>query len=184
MRMTHGRSTCTFPSIGGTLPGPTPSTWTGPSRQAATPRLADAVPETLAGSMLLLYLTVHASCPLRSLSLLRLVEIILVIRRDEPAGALRSAEFLRVAELSSTLASIYPACRLANELSPGVIPDRVMRATAEAAPRAARVFLDGQRPWSVHRVVRGSLAERFMWASSPGESYAGWYATFCPQLAG
>ncbi len=116
--------------------------------------------------LLLLKLASHASCGLQSMTLLRLVELVFVIRRDTQADILSWHDFLRAAERSGALGMVYPALKLCEQLVPGTIPENVRSACARETPRAVREIVDGLTPANAHRVVRCSLAERFMWTPS------------------
>lgn len=113
----------------------------------------------------ILHLAVHAGGGLHSLTLLRMVEIILVVRRDVAAGKLSWSEFLRVGELTSGLGSAYPAFAMCERLAPGTIPEEVLRRCRESAPNRVRTIVDRLEPARAQRVDRTSIAEHFMWVS-------------------
>lgn len=123
--------------------------------------------QVLGQPVLLLQLAVHASCGLTSLTLLRMVELIFVIRRDTQEGLLRWDEFMAAAERADALGMIYPALRLCEQLAPGTIPDDVYAACVRQTPVAVQRIVDRLTPANAQRVVRCSLAERFMWTPSP-----------------
>jgi hypothetical protein len=116
--------------------------------------------------LLLLQLAVHASYGFESLTLLRLVELALVIRRDIRAGSLDWEEFLAAAERARSLGFTYPALRLCEELIPHSVPADVMARCRQAAPVAVRAVVDSLTPATAQRVDRCSLTERFMWTNS------------------
>lgn len=113
--------------------------------------------------LLLLHLAVHAGNGLHSLTLLRLVELVLVIRQDREAGRLSWPDFASLAERTGSLGYAYPALRLCDQLVPGTIPTEILAACARAAPARARAVIARHTPASAHRVDRNSLAEHFMW---------------------
>jgi hypothetical protein len=118
----------------------------------------------LSQPLLLLHLAVHASCGLESLSLVRLVELVLVIRRDMTDAGWDA--FLAAAERAGALASAYPALRLCDQLVPGTVPAAVLGDARREVPPAVRRVVDLLTPATGQRVLRCSLAERFMWARS------------------
>jgi hypothetical protein len=119
---------------------------------------------TLAGEARAIHLAVHASCGLQSLSLLRLVELIVAIRSAARFGWGRFAE---LAERAGALAMTYPALHLAEQLAPGTVPAEVLARCERAVPRRVRSVIARLAPHSAQRVLRCSLEERFMWSPSP-----------------
>ena len=117
--------------------------------------------------LLLLHLAVHACCGLSSLSLLRLAEMVMVIRSGTADGSLRWPDFVAQAERADGLGLIYPALRLCEALAPGTVPDAVIAASAAHVRAAVRRVVDPLSPADAQRVTRCSLAERFMWTGSP-----------------
>jgi hypothetical protein len=124
--------------------------------------------EVLAGADLLHYLACHASLGLVSLSLLRLTELIFVIRQLEEEDRLAWARFLELATLTGSPGSSYPALLMANLLVPGIVPDRVLKALEQVTPAAVRRVLASLAPATCQRILRCSLTERFMWTDSLG----------------
>ena len=129
--------------------------------------------------LLLLHLAVHASGGLHSLTLLRIVEIVLVIRQDIARERLSWDEFLHVGALTNALGAAYPALSMAERLAPGTIPSHVLEISAELAPRRARAIVDRLEPATVHRVDRASIAEHFMWVAG----FSGWARQLASDLA-
>jgi hypothetical protein len=126
------------------------------------------VPEAdiLAQPLLVLQLAVHASCGFQSLNMLRLVELALIIRRDVADGLLCWDAFLVLAERMEALGLVYPALRLCEMLVPGTIPAEVAAQCAQRTPAAVRRVVDPLTPAHAQRVVRYSIAEKFMWSRS------------------
>lgn len=122
--------------------------------------------KVLTQPLLLLHLAVHACCGLSNLSLLRLVEIIFVIRRDTTCGLLIWSEFLAMAGRVGATGLIYPALKLCDALSPGIVPDAVLAATRVHVPASARRVIDPLAPADAQSLTRCSLSERFMWTGS------------------
>jgi hypothetical protein len=119
----------------------------------------------LSQPLLLLHLAVHAGASLQNLTMLRLVELHLVIRRDLAAGALSWDAFLAMAEQTRTLGYCYPALQMCEKLVPESIPEAVLDATRRHAPPSLPSFLAGLEPATVQRVDRSSVAEHFMWTT-------------------
>ena len=120
----------------------------------------------LAQPLLLLELAVHASCGLHALNLLRLVELIFVIRQDTRAGLLSWPEFLAIAEKAGAVGLVHLPLRLCEQLAPGTVPADVLATCEQQVPASVRQVVDNLRPADAQRVVRCSLAERFMWTPS------------------
>ena len=116
--------------------------------------------------LLLLQLAIHASCGFQSLNMLRLVELALIIRRDVAAGLLRWDAFSALAERLGAFGLIYPALRLCEMLVPGTIPPEVAAQCTLRTPAAVRRVVDRLTPADAQRVVRYSMAEKFMWSGS------------------
>ena len=120
----------------------------------------------LSQPVLLLQLAAHASCGLESLNLLRLVELALVARADVAAERLSWDEFVGAAERAGGLGHVYPALALCEQLVPGTVPAEVLERAHGDAPPTVRRVIGPLTPATAHRVLRCSIAERFMWAPS------------------
>ena len=120
----------------------------------------------LAQPSLLVHLTTHAGCGLESLSMLRLVELVFVIRRDMSGGPAAWDQFVEAAASADALGGIYPALEFCEQLVPGTVPARVLRNSRQAVPPPVRRVVDRHTVVDIQRVERCSLAERFMWAPS------------------
>ena len=128
--------------------------------------------------LLLLHLAAHAGSGWQNLTLLRQVELVLVIRQDMAAGRLDWDVFLEVGAQTGGLAFAYPALRIAEALAPGIVPGAVLDRAAVHAPAAVRSALARLTPASAHRIDRNSLSEHFMWA--PG--WRGWLRQLASDL--
>jgi hypothetical protein len=131
--------------------------------------------------LLLLLLAAHASEGLHGLSLIRLVELTWVIRRDVERGALDWAEAADAAEEVGALRFAYPALALCERLAPGSVPPEILARFGARATPAMRRILDRVAPATAQRLDRLSIEERFMWAGTPVErarrlAYALWPA--------
>ncbi|MEO8621861.1 MAG: nucleotidyltransferase family protein [bacterium] len=120
----------------------------------------------LAPSVLLLELACHCSQELGSSRLLRLVEIVRVIRAERAAGRLNWDDFLAMLERTGAARYAFPALTLAEHLAPGTVDQRVLELGARESTWAAR-----------HTVARlvpagGSIEElgllrQIMWMRGP-----------------
>lgn len=113
--------------------------------------------------LLLLHLAAHAGAGWQNLTLLRQVELVLVIRQDLAAGRLSWEGFLEAGARTGALGYAYPALRMAGALAPGAVPDAVLDRCAACAPGAVRRALDRLTPASAQRIDRASVGEHFMW---------------------
>ncbi len=114
--------------------------------------------------LLTLQLATHASHDLNSLTLLRLVELIWVVRRDIAAGRLSWQEAAGAGRRIDVLGFIYPALKFAESLCPGTVPDGVLRECEESCPMSVRRILRGLTPATAHRVERWNWREQYMWS--------------------
>jgi len=114
--------------------------------------------------LLLLHLAAHAGAGWQNLTLLRLVELVLVIRRDGAQSRLDWDECLAMGKRTTALGYAYPALRLAEQLVPGTVPEKFLAECAVEAPRAVRRRLERMTPALAQRIERNSVAEHFMWA--------------------
>jgi len=115
--------------------------------------------------LLLLHLAAHAGGALHNLTLLRLVELHFVIRRDEAAGRLSWRELVEVGTAIGALGYAYPAFQLGEALVPGTVPPWVIERCAAAAPQRVVCFVRTLTPATAQRVDRSSIAEHFMWTT-------------------
>jgi hypothetical protein len=118
---------------------------------------------TLAAEARAVHLACHASCGLLSLSLMRLVELVMTIRAGAPFSWQR---FVGLAEQAQATAMTWPALDLAEQLAPGTVPADVLLLCRGKAPLTVRRVIDRLTPHSAQRVLRCSLEERFMWTPS------------------
>lgn len=124
----------------------------------------------LSQPLLLLHLAVHASGGLQSLTLLRMVEIIHVVRRDFLSRGPRWREFLEVGAEIGGLGAAYPALSMSEQLAPNTIPTGVLAISRELAPRRVRSVVEKLDPTNVQRIERASISEHFLWV----QGISGW----------
>jgi hypothetical protein len=118
--------------------------------------------------LLAAHLAVHASHGLHGLTLIRLVELALVLRADMRTAA----DWEDFAELLRQLDAerfAFPALALVDRLAPGLIPPALLVRVRQAAPRRLCAVIDGLRPAAAQRIDGLALDERFMWAATPVE---------------
>jgi len=119
--------------------------------------------------LLALYLAAHISQTLLNTTVLRVLELVLVIRRDSADQRLDWSEFLRGAVEIGGARFVYPALVFAEQLAPGTIPGEVMAAAAAAAPKNLRSVVERLSVASAQPLNRHSVRERFMWAGTGRE---------------
>jgi hypothetical protein len=117
----------------------------------------------LNGALLLLHLACHASCPLRSLTLMRLIELILVARDCERQAHDFWSKFVSLGELVGALPSTYPALKFMNELAPRTVPEDVLIRCARTVPKRVHRVVDRLSPADAQGLLRCSASEKFMW---------------------
>ncbi len=164
-----------------------------PTRPWLLPTAGAHVPSrVLAHPAQALFLATHASEGLHNLTLIRLIELALVLRRD--AAEYRDAEspgirgrpvpaspcprvpvsaawraLVQAAEQSGALRFAHPALALCERFLPGTVPGGVRARFAAAATPAQQRVLAQLTPATAQRLDRLSLEERFMWAATPRE---------------
>jgi hypothetical protein len=125
---------------------------------------ADPRAQVLDQPLLLLHLATHAGAGWQNLTLLRQVELVLVIRQDLAAGRLSWGAFLDLGARIGALGYAYPALRLAEKLAPGTVPKNVLDHGAARTPGPVRRALERLTPATAQRIDRTSVGEHFMWA--------------------
>lgn len=122
----------------------------------------------LAQPMLVAHLAVHASRGLYNLTMIRLVELAVLLRRD--AG--RSFTWYELSALLHRYRAerfSYPVFELVERLAPGAVDPAFRERLARAATPAQRRVIDRVTPATAQCLDSLSLDERFMWASTPFE---------------
>lgn len=124
---------------------------------------------------LALELAAHASHRLSSLNLLRMVELVLVLRRDFGSRATSWQQLLAAAREADLQGFVYPAFHFAEQLAPGTIPAEILSECEAAAPAAVRRVVARYDIATVHRVGRRSISEAFMWCDGwSGRAHQAW----------
>lgn len=115
------------------------------------------------------FLALHASYELVKVRLVRVVELVLVIRRDVGVGRLDWSELAGLVEGTGTGRFVHPALALAEHLAPGTVaPDLLERTGRRVSARARRV-LGAVRDADVAPLLHRSLDAKLMWARGPRE---------------
>jgi hypothetical protein len=125
--------------------------------------------QSLAQPLLTAHLAIHASRPVHILRLVRIVELILVIRGDLAGGGLDWREFARLLDRTRLWRFAFPALEMAERLAPGLLdpPFRqqlVSRATRLSRRVVERLAANGIQGWSERH-----LDEHLMWFRGPIE---------------
>lgn len=134
----------------------------------AAASFGSATATVLRQPLLAAHLAVHASHGLHGLTLIRLVELALVLRADMrlPADWNELGDLLRVLRAERFA---FPAIALTDRLVPGLVPAPFLGGLRAAAPQRLRAVIDELRPATAQRIDGLALDERFMWAATPGE---------------
>lgn len=127
----------------------------------------DGAADVLVQPTLTAHLALHASEKFRNLTLIRLVELVIVVRRDAAAGSLRWNELYDLLDRTGALPFVYPAFELAQKLAPGTIDADFRAAVRDAAPRRPVRLVEGMRPGQAPENERTSVEEYFLWARGP-----------------
>jgi hypothetical protein len=138
-----------------------------PERAPAGPGLPEGT-TVLAQPLLAAHCAVHAGHGLHGLTLIRLVELALLLRRDYGSAGDWSA----LAELLHSLGAAgfaYPAFALTEKLAPGTMPPAFLSACGRAAPARLRRLTDSLTPAGAQRPDELALGERFLWGSGPAD---------------
>ncbi len=123
----------------------------------------------LAQPLLTAFLALHASYNLHELQLVRLVELVLVIRADRARGRLDWPALSRLLHQSGTLRFVYPACELAERLAPGTLDPALRSALRGATTRRLRGVVNAITASGGFILPHRSIAEKLMWAKGPWE---------------
>jgi len=119
--------------------------------------------------VLLAYQALHASEGLHATTLIRLVDLVLIARRDTETGRLDWDALGALLERSGGERFAYPALALVERLAPGTIPCTVLGRLERAAPRRMRTVVAAVSPATAQRPDSLSVRERFMWCATPGD---------------
>jgi len=127
--------------------------------------------------LLLTYLALHASSHFYGMMLLRLIELVLIARRDFGGHSERWEAFGDLVARTGSSRFVFPALDLAERLVPGSIAGSILGQIAGAAPRRLRRLVRRMAPATAQRLHPfPGLRERFVWVATVGEWLAalGW----------
>ena len=140
-----------------------------PPLDAATVTICGDDVRTLAQPYLAAFLAMHASYELVKVRLVRLVELVLVIRKDVDQGRLSWAEFTALLSHTETARFVYPALALVEELVPGIVPGTLLERMARAATDRTKRVIAAVQAADMAPLTHRSLDAKLMWASGPRE---------------
>jgi putative nucleotidyltransferase-like protein len=134
---------------------------------SGTPEYLHAAPvRTPAQPLLTTILAAHLSTELHTRRLLRLVELVYVIRRDREAGLLDWDSLEALLQESGATRFVYPALALVERLVPSTVDAGVLMRGRRACTRLARLVTDRFTLTSPILEDRFLPAENLMWATS------------------
>jgi hypothetical protein len=122
----------------------------------------------LAQPMLTAYLALNASYGIDELRLIRIVELVFVIRRDVGTGVLHWDALTRLFTETGTARFVFPALELTERLVPGTVPAELREWLAQAATGRMRRVVAEADAHGMH-LPRRSFEEKLMWARGPAE---------------
>jgi hypothetical protein len=122
----------------------------------------------LAQPLLAAFLAVHAGYGMDTVRLVRIVELVLVLRRDAATKALDWEALGTLLRASRTARFAWPALELAERLAPGTVEPAVLRTLARHTTARMRRVTDQVFRAGIH-LPRRSLDEKLMWAKGPRE---------------
>ena len=134
--------------------------------------------------LLLTYLALHASRHFYSITLVRLVEIALVARRDFADRPERWRALDQLIRRTATGRFVFPALGLAERLAPGSVDPLVLERAAAAAPRRLRRLVHRTTPASAQRLHPHPLGTGLVFAASSREVIAALLEAAWPRLDG
>jgi hypothetical protein len=111
-------------------------------------------------------LATHLSAELHARCLLRVVELVFVIRRDRQDGLLDWDALEAALDVSGARRFVYPALSLVEKLAPGTVDAGLLSRARRASTRLTRLVADRLTPTAPILEDRFLLAERLMWIAS------------------
>ena len=127
----------------------------------------------LSQPLLFAYLALHASSHFYAISQIRLIELVLVARRDFAGRPDRWQVFHDLVAQTGVGRFVFPALILAERLIPGTIDPLVLSRIGKAAPRRLRRLVRDTQPATAQRLHPfPGLRERFVWLATLKEALA------------
>jgi len=111
-------------------------------------------------------LAIHLSTELYTRRLLRLIELVLVIRLDRSLGILDWSDFEALLDDCGARRFVYPALSLVEQLAPGTVDAAVLERCRQRTTRLTRHVAKGFSPTRPILHDRLSVAERLMWTAN------------------
>ncbi|UCC26048.1 MAG: nucleotidyltransferase family protein [Gemmatimonadales bacterium] len=121
----------------------------------------------LAQPLLTAFLAVHASTGLLNLTMIRMTELVLVIRSGLETGDLVWAELSDALAQSGGDRFVHPAFEMAERLVPGTVDPGFREEVARRATSRVRTYVAALTPATAQRLEVRSMRERLMWVSGP-----------------
>jgi hypothetical protein len=115
------------------------------------------------------HLAQHASYRIHETQLVRLVELVLVLRQDRASGTLSWEALDRLLTRTGTARFVYPALELSERLAPGTVDPGFRRWLSGAATPRARRVVNRIAASNMQLLRHHSLDERTMFARGPAE---------------
>jgi hypothetical protein len=117
----------------------------------------------------LAYLAAHTSQDFTTMQLVRLVELVLVIRRDFQNRPGRWEEFGAFVASRGLERFVYPSLELAGRLVPGTLPQVARQRLLAGVPARLRRLVERTDLETLIRFRARWIVWRLMWSSSPGD---------------
>jgi hypothetical protein len=138
----------------------------GPGNTVPSPGIHPAS-HVLTQPWLTVFLAAHASEELHQLQLIRIVELVQVLRRDLTDGHTDWPELMSAIRFVDGTRFVYPAFELAEQLVPGLVDPAARAELRAAAPLRMRRVLERMSPGTAQRLEGLSIDERFLWVGGP-----------------
>jgi hypothetical protein len=119
--------------------------------------------------LLAAHLAVHAAFNFHQLRLIRLVELVLVLRHDTGNGTLTWDALAGLLADTKTARFAYPALELCERLAPGTVDPDFRDEMMSASTRRTQRMVEQQHVSGADAFIRKSLDNKFMWAKGPKE---------------
>jgi hypothetical protein len=123
----------------------------------------------LSGPMLPAFLALHASLDLVRMRLVRLVELVLVLRQGAGNGTLDWNALLALLDHTETLRFVIPALALAERLCPATVDERLVALGQGLLTGRMRRVMAAVEAAAMAPLTYRSLDDRLMWARGPRE---------------
>lgn len=112
-------------------------------------------------------IALHVSEEWHRLQLIRIVELVLMLRRDFGQNSAAWGDLLALADRSHAHAFFYPAFELVERLAPGTLrPEFRQQLSLHTHDRLVRV-IGSLRPATANRIEQSSVDETLLWANGP-----------------